>query len=168
MLGARKWRPRVLGTPGSVTEAIYGLILATSVIAVSREYTNAKAALVAVTVLTTSVVFWLAHVYARALAKSLTDARMPRRSEAGELLRHDWPLVEVTGPLVLILGLGALDILSDDAAILAAMLAAVAELAATGGYAARIAGAGVIGTVVSGAVAAGLGGVVVLLKVLVH
>ena len=31
-------RPRVVRTAGSVTEAVYGLILATSVIAVSREY----------------------------------------------------------------------------------------------------------------------------------
>ena len=168
MPGTRKWRPGVLGTAGSVTEAIYGLILATSVIVVSREYVSRNAGLVAVTVLTTSVVFWLGHVYARTLAKSLTDARIPRRSEAGALLRHDWPLVEVTAPLVLVLALGALDILSDEASILAAMLAAVGELAGTGGYAARIAGAGVIGTVLSGAVAAGLGAVVVLLKVLVH
>src|SRR3712207_8494813 len=40
---AGRWRPRILGTTGSIVEAIYGLILATSVIAVSREYdaTNA-------------------------------------------------------------------------------------------------------------------------------
>jgi hypothetical protein len=36
MSAAERWRPRAVRTTGSVMEAIYGLILATSVIAVSR------------------------------------------------------------------------------------------------------------------------------------
>jgi hypothetical protein len=63
MSAARRWRPLVAGTTGSVTEAIYGLILATSVIAVSAEYASSNAGLVGVTVLVTGVVFWLAHVW---------------------------------------------------------------------------------------------------------
>ena len=103
-------RPLVAGTTGSVTEAIYGLILAMSVIAVSAEYDSSNAGLVGVTVLVTGVVFWLAHVYARVLAGSLTTHRTPNRSEVRDAIRHDWPLVEVTVPLVLILALGALDV----------------------------------------------------------
>ena len=94
------WRPRVVRTTGSVVEAIYGLILATSVITVSREYDSSNAGRVGVTVLVTGVVFWLAHVYARVLAGSITRQRRLSRSELGEALRHDWPLVEVTVPLV--------------------------------------------------------------------
>jgi hypothetical protein len=165
---AREWRPRILQTSGSVSEAVYGLILATSVIAVSREYEPTNAGLVGVTVLVTGVVFWLAHVYAGVLALSVTRHRRPRRAEASDLLRHERPLVEVTVPLVLILAAGALDVVPDNAAIVTAMLVAVAELALAGGYAAHKAGAGVAGTIVSAAVAAGLGGAVVLLKVLVH
>ena len=78
------------------------------------------------------------------------------------------PLVEVTIPLVLILALGVFDAISDRVAILAAMIAALAELAAAGAYAARVRGSGLTGTVVSAAIALALGGVVVLLKVLVH
>jgi hypothetical protein len=165
---ARGWRPRILRTSGSVTEAVYGLILATSVIAVSREYEPTNAGLVGVTVLVTGVVFWLAHVYAGVLALSVTHHRRPRGSDAGDLLRREWPLVEVTVPLLLILAAGALDVVPDNAAIVTAMLVAVTELALAGGYAARKAGAGLTGTVVSAAVAASLGGAVVLLKVLVH
>ena len=66
------WRPRVVGTTGSLTEAIYGLILATSVIAVSREYDATNAGRIGVTVLVTGIVFWLAHVYARVLAGTVT------------------------------------------------------------------------------------------------
>jgi hypothetical protein len=168
MSAAEPWRPRIVRTTGSVTEAIYGLILATSVIAVSREYDSSNAGRVGVTVLVTGVVFWLAHVYARVLARSVTQHRMLSRSEVREVLRHDWPLVEVTVPLVLILALGVLDVMPDRAAILAATLAAVVELAAAGAYAARKSGAGPGGTVVSALVAVTLGSAVVLLKALVH
>lgn len=162
------WRPRVLRTQGSVTEGIYGLILAVSVIAVSREYESTNAGTIAVTVLVTGVVFWLAHVYARILSRSMAGDSWPTRSEAREVLRHDWPLVEVTIPLVLILLLGALDVVRDETAILLAVFAALLELGTSGAYAARSSGAGIPMTLASSAVAGGLGGAVVLLKVLVH
>jgi hypothetical protein len=164
----RWWHPRFLRTAGSITEAVYGLILAISVIAVSREYDPANAGKIAVTVLVTGIVFWLAHVYARALGESLTHHRIVNRSELREVLRHDWPLVEVTVPLVVILALGALDVMPDRAAILIAVLAALVELAGAGAYTARMGGAGVLAAVASAAVAVALGGAVVLLKVLVH
>jgi hypothetical protein len=168
MSAARRWRPLVAGTTGSVTEAIYGLILATSVIAVSAEYASSNAGLVDVTVLVTGFVFWLAHVYARVLAGAITRHRRPNRSDLREALRHDWPLVEVTVPLLLILALGALDVVADKTAILAATLAVLAELAAAGAYAARASGAGLSGTVASALIAVTLGGAVVLLKTVVH
>ena len=168
MGAADRWRPRVVRTTGSVTEAIYGLILATSVIAVSREYDSSNAGLIGVTVLVTGIVFWLAHVYARVLAGSITSHRRLNRAEVRDVLRHDWPLVEVTVPLVLILALGVLDVVPDKAAILAAMLAALVELAAAGAYAARMWGAGLRGRSLSAAIAVALGSAVVLLKVLVH
>ena len=168
MSAAERWRPRLVRTTGSVVEAVYGLILATSVIAVSREYDASNAGRIGITVLVTGVVFWLAHVYARVLAGSIVRRRMLNRSEVREALRHDWPLVEVTLPLLLVLGLGALDVVPDRAAILAATLAALVELAAAGAYAARLSGAGLRGTVVSAAIAVTLGGVVVMLKAFVH
>jgi len=168
MSAAKRWRPLVAGTTGSVTEAIYGLILATSVIAVSAEYASSNAGLVGVTVLVTGVVFWLAHVYARVLAGAITHHRRPNRSEVREALRHDWPLVEVTVPLVLILALGALDVVADKAAILAATLAVLVELAAAGAYAAHASEAGLRGTLASALIAVTLGGAVVLLKAVVH
>ncbi len=168
MSAAGRWRPYVVRTTGSVTEAIYGLILATSVIAVSAEYDSSNAGLIGVSVLVTGVVFWLAHVYARVLAGSITNHGMLSRAEMRSVLRHDWPLVEVTVPLVLILALGVLDVVGDETAILAARLAALVELAAAGGYSARASGAGLRWTVVSAFVAVSLGSAVVLLKTLVH
>jgi hypothetical protein len=162
------WRPRVLRTTGSVTEGIYGLILATSVIAVSRENVSTRAGTIAANVLITGVVFWLAHVYARILSRSMKGDRWPTRQEARGILRHDWPLVEVTIPLVLVLLLGVVGVLPDRTAIRLAVIGALLELAATGVYAARTSGAGLWTTVLSGGIAVALGGTVVLLKVLVH
>jgi hypothetical protein len=138
------------------------------VIAVSREYDSSNAGLIGVTVLVTGVVFWLAHVYARVLAGSISRHRWLNRSEVRDVLRHDWPLVEVTVPLVLVLALGAVDVVPDRAAILAATLAALVELAAAGAYSARMSGAGLRGSVASAVIAAILGSAVVLLKALVH
>jgi len=168
MSPAESWRPHVVRTTGSVTEAIYGLILATSVIAVSREYDSSNAGIIGVTVLVTGLVFWLAHVYARVLAGSIARHRMLDRSEVRDVLRHDWPLVEATVPLLIILALGGLDGVPDKGAILAATLAALVELAAAGAYAARKSGAGLRGTAVSAVVAVTLGSAVVLLKAFVH
>ena len=110
----------------------------------------------------------MAHVYARLLAWSNSHHRMLDRSEVREALRHDWPLVEITVPLVLILALGVLDVVPDKASIIAATLAALVELAAAGAYAARTSGAGLRGAVMSAVVAVTLGSAVVLLKALVH
>ena len=164
----RNWRPRVVRTTGSVTEAIYGLVLATSVIAVSREYDSTDAATIAVTVLVTGIVFWLAHVYARLLSRSIDRRRLLTGPEVREALRHDWPLVEVTIPLVLILGLGGVGLLRDRTAILIAMLVALAELGWAGAYAAHRSGAAAGRTILSALIAVMLGGAVVLLKAFVH
>jgi hypothetical protein len=164
----RWWRPRVVRTTGSVTEAIYGLILATSVIAVSREYDASNAGHVAVSVLITGVVFWMAHVYSRVLAGALRSERKLDRAALRDAWRHDWPLVEITIPLVLILLSGALGAIPDRAAILTATGVALGELAIAGAYGARMAGARLPGTLLSAVVAVSLGSVVVLLKALLH
>lgn len=168
LLARIDWRPRVLRTTGSVTEGIYGLILAVSVIAVSQEYDKTNAGTIAVTVLVTAVVFWLAHVYARILSRSMAGDRWPTRAETRAVLRHDWPLVEVALPLVAILLLGTVDLIRDRTAIALAVFAALLELGTSGAYAARSSGAGIPITVLSAVVAVGLGATVVVLKAFVH
>jgi hypothetical protein len=159
-------RPLVVRTGGSATEAVYGLILATSVIAVSHDASDAGP--VALAVLGTAVVFWLGHVYAHLLGRGVSEARGPTRAEIARALREHWSLVAVVVPLVLVLGLGVIGAIPDRAAIVAATAIALVELAAAGGYAARTRGAGLRGTVISAAIALALGLLVVLLKVLVH
>lgn len=161
-------RPLVARTRGSATEGIYGLLLATTVIALARQHGSSDAGPVALAVLVTAVVFWLAHVYARVLGSGVSHASRPTRGEVARALREHGSLVEVVVPLVLVLSLGAIGVLPDRAAFVAATAIALVELAAAGGYAAIKRGAGPAGTAVSGMIALGLGLVIVSLKVVVH
>ena len=162
------WRPLVARTSGSATEGVYGLILAISVIAVSRVHEPPDAGRAALTVLVTAVVFWLGHVYAHVLGVGVSAQSALTRAVFAHALRTHWSLVEVVVPLVLVLGLGAIGLIPDRAALVAATVVALVELAAAGGYAAIRGGAGPRGTVVSAAIALALGLVVVLLKILLH
>ena len=67
------WRPVTVRTSRSATEGIYGLILATAVIAVSREYGEDDAGRVGLAVLVTAIVFSLAHVYAAVLGTGVSQ-----------------------------------------------------------------------------------------------
>jgi hypothetical protein len=166
---SRPRRPLVVRTAGSATQAVYGLILATAVIATSREYApSPDAGRTALTVLVVALVFWLAHVYASLLGIAASQERGKTQGKVAEALREHWSLVEVAVPLVLVLVLGAIGIIPDETALVAATVIALVELAAAGGYAAVRQGAGPLGTIVSAAIALALGTVVVLLKALVH
>jgi hypothetical protein len=90
------------------------------------------------------------------------------RNVVVDALRHHWSLVEVTIPILLVLGLGAIGMVPDRAAIVAATIVALMELAATGAYGARRQGAGALGIIASGAIAFALGLVIAVLKFHVH
>lgn len=165
----RGWRPLVTRTSGSATQGVYGLILATTVIAVSRETASSPdAGRTAATVMVVAVVFWLAHAYASLLGIAVSQERVLSRGDVSEALRENWSLVEVAVPPVLLLALGALGAIPDRSALVAATVISLAELTAAGGYAAVRRGAGPLTTISSAAIALALGAVVVLLKTLVH
>ena len=161
-------RPLVVRTSGSVAEAIYGLVLALSVIAVSWYSGPTDAGWIALAVLVTAAVFWLAHVYADVLGREMSQEHRLTRAEVLRALRENWSLVEVVIPLLLVLGLGGIDVIADTAAIVAATVIAAVELAAAGGYAAvrhRATPGMVIASAASGLT---LGIIVVLLKALAY
>ena len=163
-----RWRPLAIRTSGSATQGVYGLILATAVIAISRESDPSDAGQAAISTLVTALVFWLAHVYARLLGTAVSQDQGLTRAGVARAAREHWSLVEVAIPLVLILGLGAIGAIPERAALVAATILALVELAATGAYAAIRHGAGPGGTLLSAAFALMLGLFVVLLKVLIH
>ena len=165
---ARAWRPLVLRTSGSATHGVYGLILATAVVSVSREPDSSDAGRAALSLLVTALVFWLAHVYARLLGRAVSRDWTWSRGAVVETMREHWSLVEVAIPPVLILTLGGVGVVSNSAAFNIATALALVELAATGGYAAIHHGASRAAAFASAMVALALGISVVLLKVLSH
>jgi hypothetical protein len=160
-------RPLITRTSGSTTEAIYGLVLALSVIAVSWSYGPPNAAHVGLSVLVTAVVFWLAHVYAYVLGHDMSHDQRVTRAEVTCAMRENWSLIEVVIPLVLVLGVGAFGVIPDTVAIVAATVIAAVELVAAGGYAAARHGASPHRVIASSLAGLALGLVVVLLKALV-
>jgi hypothetical protein len=151
-----------------VAGAIYGLILATSVIAVSGRYQPDNAGVTAVTVVVTATVFWLAHVYAGIVAVASEDRHMPSRAEVREILDEEWPLVKAGILPTGILLLGPLGVIADDRAHDAAIAACLVELGAIGLLAARAAGARGFLAALSGLIALSFGVVLIVLKVAVH
>ncbi len=154
---ARDWRPLLLRTSGSATEGVYGLILATAVIAISRELDPSDAGQAALSTLVTALVYWLAHVYASLLGNAVSPDRSSSRGAVAGAMREHWSLVEVAIPLVLVLALGAIGVVPDRAALVVATALALVELAATGAYAAINQGAGPTGTFASAMIALALG-----------
>jgi hypothetical protein len=107
------WRPLAIRTSESATQGVYGLILATAVIAISRESDPSDAGQAALSMLVTALVFWLAHVYARLLGTAVSDDRGLTRAAVARAARENWSLVEVVIPLVLILALGAIGVIPE-------------------------------------------------------
>ena len=166
---ARWWRPGLRHAASrNVAGAIYGLILATSVIAVSRQYQPDNAGVTAATVVVTAGVFWLAHVYAEALALGLHGRHMPTWAETRRIVDKQWPLVQAGILPTVVLMLGPLGVLDDATAQDLAMSACLLELGTTGLLVARAAGARGILAVLSGIVALSFGVVIIALKVVVH
>ncbi len=163
---ARPPRPLVARTVGSATEGIYGLVLALSVIAVCWYYGPPDAGRVALSILVTAVVFWLAHVYAYVLGRDMSQEQRVSRAEIAHALKENWSLIEVVIPLLLVLGLGELHVISDTAAVLTATVIAAVELGAAGGYAAARHGASPRVVAAAAAAGMGLGLLVVALKAL--
>jgi hypothetical protein len=149
-----------------VAGAIYGLILATSVIAVSGQHDPDNAGITAVTVIVTATIFWLAHVYAGVLA--IAHGGRPTWTEARRILDDEWPMVQAGILPTVILLSGALGILPDHRAHDAALAACLVELGTTGFVVARASGVKGVAAAVSGAIALSFGVVVIVLKVAVH
>ena len=160
-------RPLVARTGGSAIEGIYGLVLALSVIAVEWYYGPLDAGRVGLSVLVTAVVFWLAHIYAYVIGSDMSQEQRVTRAQVAQSARENWSLIEVVIPLVLVLGLGAADVIPNTAAIVVATVLTALELASAGGYAAIKHGATARAAVASAAGGLTLGVVVVLLKALV-
>jgi hypothetical protein len=148
--------------------AIYGTIVVTGVLIATAdvgEGGTVDAVRAAGYAVVTTVVFWLAHGWSLALAHRLAGA--PGTSVRAAL-RREWPMVLSVVPPIAVMAVAVLLGADDEEAISAAVWVSVAILAAIGGGVARRENASAGQIVLAALGSAALGGLMVLLKVLVH
>jgi LPXTG-motif cell wall-anchored protein len=147
---------------------IYGVILATALIAAFSEQPKVGGVATFFAVIGSAVIFWLAHGYAHILAAGVVDRSPITGWAIREALYRQLPLVLGALPPALVLLAEPLGILSEDHSDNLALLVGVALLTAFGLIAARRRNAGVVGTIVLTAISAGLGLIMIGLKAAVH
>jgi hypothetical protein len=86
-------RPVSNRTPVELAGAIYGTILVTALIAALSEDEGADPLEIGAAVILSTLVFWLAHVYARLLAIQVSERRLSI-AEVRDTAVEEWPMVQ--------------------------------------------------------------------------
>jgi hypothetical protein len=156
------------GTGRRAAPAIYGQILSTAVVATLSEDPDYDVADVLTAVIVTTVVFWLAHVYAESTARRLTMDHNISLPEVGAVAREESTMVLAAIPTVLVLSLAAFEAFSRNLALDLALALGIAELVGLGYVIALRSKFRFWGTVGSIVLTASFGVIIVALKVAVH
>ena len=85
----RRW---LFAEGDNLAGGVYGTILVTSIVA-AADASEAIWRSLGIVVVTT-VVFWLAHVYAHAIASSVDRSAAFSLAEVRRIARHEWPLLQ--------------------------------------------------------------------------
>lgn len=127
---------------------IYGTILTLSVIvAGARAFPHSPSHIAAVVAIT-SLVFWIAHVYAHALGHSVAHEERISFDELKVLARREASMIQAAVPPVVALLLGAVGLVRESVAIWAALAAGLVVLGVQGVVVARIERLGWLATTV--------------------
>jgi len=119
---------------------------------------------IALLVLVTTVVFWLAHVYADALADSIRKGQRLSWAELGEIAGREASIIEAAFMPVLLLALGRIGVFSVHTAIWLAFGAGLVVLIGEGLVFARMERLGTLATIAIVAADVGLALALVALK----
>jgi hypothetical protein len=161
-------RPTEPGTGRRAAPAIYGQILSTAVVATLSEDPDYAVTDVLTAVVVTTIVFWLAHVFAESTARRLTMDRNIRVGEIAVVAREEGTMVLAAIPTVLVLALAAFEAFGRTLALDLALAVGIAELVGLGFVIARRSRFRFWGTVGSILVTASFGAIIVAMKVAVH
>ena len=146
---------------------IYGTIIVLAVVVAGAKAYSHDAAKIAGLMAVTSVVFWLAHVYAHSLAQTIARNEHLSLSELRHIAGREGSIIGAALPPLAALLLGAFGLVSTRVAVWAALGAGLAVLAVTGIIYARVERLGWLGTLAVVAANLGLGAALVGLKLLV-
>ena len=156
----------VLGTKSSIAGTVYGTIVVMGAIAAGAHGVPDPWRL-AVIVVTTVLVLWIAHVYAHGLGEAIGLGRRLDRAEFMSVARREASIALAAVALAAALVLGGLGVFKETRAIWLAMLIGLATLAVQGFRYAGLEGFGRLRTAVSVALNVPLGLVIIALKVFV-
>jgi hypothetical protein len=160
------WSGRRERLTANASRAIYGTIVATALIAALGAQGTGPGR-IALTITTTLLVFWLAHVYSGILEHGLKYRRLHARL-VRTTMAEEFVMVEAPGLSVALLLVGAAGWIDSRLAINLALANGVVQLSLWGFTVARRSGRSWPAAVVAGLVNAGFGVAIVLLEALLH
>jgi hypothetical protein len=131
-------RPRRTSIGDRLAGFTYGTIIVLSVLVAGARAFPDDAAQIAAVVVVTSVVFWLAHVYAHGLAHSVAHDEHLSVADLRRIARREGSIVEAAVPPLAALLLGAFGAVSTKAAVWIAFGLGLGVLAAQGVVFARV------------------------------
>jgi hypothetical protein len=146
---------------------VYGTIVVLAVVVTGAKAYPHEPGHVAALVVMTTVVFWLAHVYAHALAHSVSGEEQLSRAALARIARHEGALIEAGIPPTIALLLGWVGVLSARTSFWLALGLGLTVLATDGAIFARTERLGALATVAVIAANLALGLVLVGMKILV-
>ena len=155
----------LLGTPGSIAGTVYGTIVVMGAVTAGAG-TQREPWSLAVVVVGTVVVLWLAHVYAHGLGESIELGRRLDRREFVSVARRELAIPLAAVAPAAALALGGLGLVAEATSLWLALGVGLATLAVQGLRYARLERFDLGRTVVSVCLNLGLGLAIVGLKVL--
>jgi len=145
---------------------VYGTIVVLSVLVASARAYPHSAGRIAVLVVASSVVFWVAHVYAHGISESVTDDERLSVADLRRIARHEASILEAALPPLAALLLGALGVFSTRTAVWIAFALGLLVLLVEGIVVARVERLRALGTVIVVSANLALGLALVALKLL--
>jgi hypothetical protein len=153
-----------VGVGSGIAGTVYGTIVAMATL--TAAYASVKEPWrLAIVVVNASLVLWIAHVYAHALAESLEERHHLSFGELWAVMHREIGILGAALPPAVMLVLGALAVVEEATAIWLAFAVGLASLAAEGFRFARVERLGALGTLAMIGVNLALGLAVVGLKV---
>ena len=146
---------------------IYGTVVVLSVLVAGARAYPGDAGRIAALAVVTSVVFWLAHVYAHGIADSVAHEERVSPAHLRRIARRESSIVEAAAPPVAALLLGAFGVVSTSTAVWLAFGLGLLVLAVEGIVVARVERLWPLGTIGIVSANLALGVTLVVLKLLV-